>query len=270
MKTRIIAGAAIVVVLLAVLFFAPVWVSAIFVGAMCAIASYELLWGTGLVKHVRLNIYSAVMAFLVAVWSYYGCPYPAALVAVLLYTIFLFGEMLFSGLQLQGKDVMACLASGLLIPFMLSALVRIACMDQGKLLLGIPFIMAFFSDTGAYFIGVLFGKHKMAPLVSPKKSWEGFFGGIAVAVLGMVLYGVILQKVCNWQVNHFVMVLYGLLGALGGVFGDLSLSVIKRQAGVKDYGNLIPGHGGVLDRFDSVLITAPLTEALLLILPLVV
>ena len=165
---------------------------------------------------------------------------------------------------------MACLASGLLIPFLLSSLIRIACMDQGKLLLGIPFIMAFFSDTGAYFIGVLFGKHKMAPLVSPKKSWEGFFGGIAVAVLGMVLYGVILQQVFDWQIHPIIMTVYGVLGALGGVFGDLSLSVIKRQTGVKDYGNLIPGHGGILDRFDSVLITAPLTEALLLILPLVV
>lgn len=270
MKTRIIAGAAIVVVLLAVLFLAPAWLSMIFVGIMSAVASYELLWGTGLVKHIRLNIYSAVLAFLVAVWSYFGCPYSAALIAVLLYTVLLFGEMLFAGLQLQGKDVMTCLASGMLLPFLLSSLIRIACMQQGKLLLGIPFIMAFFSDTGAYFIGVLFGKHKMAPLVSPKKSWEGFFGGIAVAVLGMVLYGVILQQVCNWQINHFVMILYGILGALGGVFGDLSLSVIKRQTGVKDYGNLIPGHGGILDRFDSVLITAPLTEALLLILPLVV
>lgn len=270
MKTRIIAGAAIVVVLLAVLFFAPIWLAVIFVGAMCAIASYELLWGTGLVRHIRLNIYSAVMACLVAVWSYFECAYPAALVAILVYTVLLFGELLFAGLQLQGKDVMACLASGLLIPFLLSSLIRIACMDQGKLLLGIPFIMAFFSDTGAYFIGVLFGKHKMAPLVSPKKSWEGFFGGIAVAVLGMVLYGVILQQVFDWQIHPIIMTVYGVLGALGGVFGDLSLSVIKRQTGVKDYGNLIPGHGGILDRFDSVLITAPLTEALLLILPLVV
>jgi len=158
----------------------------------------------------------------------------------------------------------------MIIPFLLSSLVRIACMEQGKLLLAIPFIMAFFSDTGAYFIGVLFGKHKMAPVISPKKSWEGFYGGIVVAIAGMMLYGVAMEQFCGKNVNYLLALVYGLLGALGGVFGDLSMSVIKRQVGIKDYGNLIPGHGGVLDRFDSVLITAPLTEALLLIIPMMV
>jgi phosphatidate cytidylyltransferase len=136
--------------------------------------------------------------------------------------------------------------------------------------LAIPFITAFFSDTGAYFVGVLFGKHKMAPVISPKKSWEGFFGGIVVAIAGMMLYGVAAEQFGGKEVNYLLALLYGLLGALGGVFGDLSMSVIKRQVGIKDYGNLIPGHGGILDRFDSVLITAPLTEALLLILPMMV
>ena len=270
MKTRILAGAAIVGVLLAVLFLAPGWISAIFVGLMTALASYELLWGIGLVKHRRLNIYSSVMAFAVSIWSYFGCPYPYALMGILLYTAVLMGEMLGAKLQLKPQDAFFCLVSGLLIPFLLSSLVRISNLERGKLLLVIPFIMAFFSDTGAYFIGVLFGKHKMAPLISPKKSWEGFFGGIAVALLGMVLYCFILRRFCHMQASYLLALLYGLLGALGGVFGDLSMSVIKRQAGVKDYGNLIPGHGGILDRFDSVLITAPLTEALLLILPLMV
>lgn len=270
MKTRILAGAAIVVVLLAVLFLAPTYIAAIFVGWMSAVASYELLWGTGLVRNIRLNIYSAVMAFGVAVWSYFGCSYPVALVASLLFCALLFAEMMGSKLQLPARDAFLCLASGLMIPFLLSALVRIRAMEQGKLLLFIPFIMAFFSDTGAYFVGVLFGKHRMAPVISPKKSWEGFVGGIAVAMIGMMLYGVIMQKVCGLDVNYLLAVVYGLLGSLGGVFGDLSMSVIKRQTGIKDYGKLIPGHGGILDRFDSVLITAPLTEALLLILPMLV
>ena len=108
----------------------------------------------------------------------------------------------------------------------------------------------------------------MAPVISPKKSWEGFFGGIAVAMIGMIVYALVLQYGFDFRVNYLAAVVYGLLGSLGGVFGDLSLSVIKRQTGIKDYGNLIPGHGGILDRFDSVLITAPLAEALLLILPI--
>ena len=270
MKTRIIAGGAIVIVLLAVLFLAPTEISVVFVSLMAAITSYELLWRTGFVKHIRLNIYSAVFAVGVVVWSYFGCPYTYGLVGVFLFTVMLFGEMMASKLQLQTKDALLCLVSGLLIPFLLSSLVRIDTMENGKRLLLIPFIMAFFSDTGAYFIGVLFGKHKMAPMVSPKKSWEGFFGGIVVAVLGMLLYSVILQQVWGMEVKYPLSFVYGLLGALAGVFGDLSMSVIKRQAGIKDYGNLIPGHGGILDRFDSVLVTAPLTEILLLILPMVV
>lgn len=270
MKTRIIAGAAVVAVLLAVLILAPAWVAAIFMGLVSAIASYELLWGIGLVKHVRLNIYSALMAFGVAMWSYLGCHYPVALMALLLYSAVLFAEMMGAKLQLGAKEVFSCLASGLLIPFLLSALVRIGSWQQGKILVAIPFVMAFLSDTGAYFVGVTMGKHKMAPVISPKKSWEGFVGGIATAILGMVLYGVVLQEFFALQVNYIALLVYGLLGALGGVFGDLSMSVIKRQVGVKDYGNLIPGHGGILDRFDSVLITAPLTEALLILLPILV
>ena len=86
----------------------------------------------------------------------------------------------------------------------------------------------------------------------------------------MVVYGLVLQSLFEVQVNLIFMAVYGLLGALAGVFGDLSMSVIKRQVGVKDYGHLIPGHGGILDRFDSVLITAPLTEVLLLMLPMMV
>ena len=132
------------------------------------------------------------------------------------------------------------------------------------------FVLAFLSDTGAYFCGMLFGRHKLAPVISPKKTVEGVIGGTVTCILGMLLYGLILWLGFGLQVNFVYALIYGLLGALGSVFGDLCFSAIKRQTGIKDYGNLIPGHGGILDRFDSMMVVGPLAEALLILIPLVV
>ena len=270
MKTRILSGIVLIVVLLVALLIAPTYVAAALVGLMCGSASYELLYRTGLCRHWRLNVYSAVMAFGVSVWSFFFGGYTWAIAGIFAYLMLLFAEMLASGLKLGIQQVCLCLLSGFVIPFLLTALVRILMMPWGRYLIFVPFLMAFLSDTGAYFVGVFFGKHKMAPVVSPKKSWEGFFGGIATAVVGMLLYGLIMERVFLFEVNYLLALVYGLLGSLAGVMGDLSMSVIKRQVGIKDYGDLIPGHGGILDRFDSVMITAPLTEVLLLIIPFMV
>lgn len=270
MKTRIISGAVFTAVLAVVFFLLPNIVTAIALMALCMIASYELIYTTGLVKSVRLNICSAAMAALVPLWSYFGCDYRLMLWGILLYTMLLFGELLISSGKTPVAQLAYCLLSGLIVPFLLSALMRIRNGHDGQIMLLIPFIMAYCSDTGAYFVGVFLGKHKMCPNISPKKSWEGFIGGICVAVAAMLLFAGILSNAAGYTLNYGYVVLYGLAGSLGSVFGDLMMSVIKRQTGIKDYGNLIPGHGGILDRFDSVLITAPLTEALLLLIPMVV
>ena len=133
----------------------------------------------------------------------------------------------------------------------------------------IPFVVAFLSDTGAYFVGCRFGRRKLAPVISPNKSIEGVIGGLIFAVTGMLLYTVIMQIAFKQEVNYIFAILYGVVGTAADVFGDLCFSAIKRQTGIKDYGNLIPGHGGVLDRFDSMLVVAPLMEALLVLLPVV-
>ena len=229
----------------------------------------KLFWICRWLAFIPLGSIWGIFTFWIMGYSF-SALVAAALMGILLYYVLLFAEMMASHTKLQFKDTAICLVSGVVMPFLLSALVRVIVMEQGRYFIYIPFIMAFFSDTGAYFIGITFGKHKMAPIISPKKSWEGFFGGIATAVLGMIGYGLVLRYAFHFEVNYVAAVLYGLIGSLGGVFGDLSLSVVKRQVGIKDYGNLIPGHGGILDRFDSVLITAPLTEALLLLLPILV
>ena len=267
MKTRVIAALVLIPVLLAVLFVAPPIVLAIALGIVCAIGAYELLNGTGLVKHIRLIIYTMLAAFYVPVWCYFGMVQVWGLLGILVFVALLFAEILMSRGKLPFEKLSVCIAGGLVIPYFLSALVRLMGDGSGRNVILIPFVLAYLADTGAYFIGCAFGRHKLAPSISPKKSVEGLFGGILFAVIGMLLYCLILQNAFDAKVNYLYAITYGIIGALAGTFGDLSFSVIKRQAGIKDYGNLIPGHGGVLDRFDSVVVVAPLTEILLALLP---
>jgi len=270
MKTRIITAAVLLPLLLAIVLVAPKIVTAILFGLMAALGAYELLYNTGLVRHVRMVIYSMVMAFFVCLWSFYGASHPWALVGTLLLASLLFMEMMLSHVKIHFDKAAICLAAGLLIPYLLSSIVRIHCMVSGRHMILIPFVLAMMSDTGAYFVGRAIGQHKLAPVISPKKTVEGAVGGVIAAIVGMLLYAVVLRFIFKFQVHFGYAVIYGILGSVVGMFGDLCFSVIKRQTGIKDYGNLIPGHGGILDRFDSMILVGPLTEALLLMLPVAV
>lgn len=270
MITRILAAVLLLPLLLAVLLLLPTVYTAILFGLMAAIAAWELLWGTGLVKRPRLVAYSAIMAFLVMLWSNLGVDYTWILLSVFIFSILLFAESMVSDMQLGFEKVILCCAAGALIPFLFSALVRLHSGANGKFLVLIPFLLSFVSDSGAYFAGMLLGKHKLAPKISPKKTIEGAVGGVLAAILGMIIYCLILKQSFGFKVDYFAACVYGLLGSLAGIFGDLSFSVIKRQNGIKDYSNLIPGHGGILDRFDSTIMIAPLVELLMLLWPVVV
>ncbi|MBO5953984.1 MAG: phosphatidate cytidylyltransferase [Oscillospiraceae bacterium] len=270
MKTRLLTAAALIPVLIVVVLFLPKLVMTLFLAAFSAIAAYELLYRTGLVRHMRLVTYSAVMAFLVPLWCYFGMPYVWGLLGLLVFIAALFAEMMGNHIRLQFEKIALCFVGGLLIPYLFAALIRILAPELGRHIIMIPFVLAFLPDSGAYFAGYFFGKHKLAPVISPKKTVEGAVGGVLTAVLGMLLYGLIMDLFFSLEVNYLFAVLYGIIVSLGDIFGDLMFSVIKRQAGIKDYGNLFPGHGGILDRFDSVMIVAPLTEVLLILLPVVV
>ena len=127
-------------------------------------------------------------------------------------------------------------------------------------------VISWMSDTGAYFTGVCFGKHKMAPVISPKKTGEGFFGGWVISVGLTVLYGVICNAIVGTTVFSLPMLaIMAAVLAPVSVAGDLVASLIKRRTGIKDYGNIMPGHGGVMDRFDSVSFIAPLVLAALML-----
>jgi len=119
------------------------------------------------------------------------------------------------------------------------------------------FICAWLSDTGAYFIGKFFGRHKLAEKISPKKTIEGALGGVGFSVAGAIILGLIAQFIFKLQANYLLLALSGMVGSVLGQLGDLFASWIKRQYDIKDFGNIMPGHGGLMDRFDSVLTVAP-------------
>ena len=226
MKTRILAAVVLLPLLLLVVLAAPKVFTAILFGLMASIAAYELLTGTGLVKHPRLNIYSMLMAFWTVLWCGLGIGYVWLLLGALLFWIILFAEMMLSGMKLTFDKTALCLVAGVVLPLLFGSIVRIHSGEYGRFFILIPFAMAFLSDTGAYFAGMKFGKHKLAPVISPKKTVEGVVGGVVAAMAGMLIYCFVLQVGFNLRTNYYAALLYGIIGAFGGVFGDLCFSVV--------------------------------------------
>jgi phosphatidate cytidylyltransferase len=155
------------------------------------------------------------------------------------------------------------------IPYLFTSLVRIHVVDgTGRFFVLIPFIIAFISDSGAYFAGLYFGSRKLAPAISPKKTVEGAIGGVAFCIAASYLYAGLVSFLFQLQVNYIAVAVFAILGSSISVLGDLTASLIKRYYKIKDYGNLIPGHGGIMDRFDSIWFVAPLVYFLCKIFPI--
>ena len=270
MKTRVISGAVLVLVLMIVVLAMPKVVMALLFGAASALAAYERLFTTRSVTHPRLVAYAAVSAFLMAMWSFAGQSQAwLTLLVLAVFRVYL-AEMMASHVKLTFDKIAMCFVAALVVPYLLTSLIRIHSLRLGRFYIIVPFIMAFLPDTGAYFAGRAFGKHKLAPVISPKKTVEGLIGGTISGIVSMIIYALVMQLAFGMEVNYGYAIIYGIAAAVGSVFGDLSFSVIKRQTGIKDYGNLIPGHGGILDRFDSMVVVGALAEALLILIPVAV
>lgn len=270
MKTRILVAVIGLPLLLLVLLVPTAVPTLLFVSVLCVIGAYELMFHSGLAKHGRLLLWSSIMAVLICVWSFFGMPAIFGRVIAVLYLVALFAEMFAAHTELKLQTVGVAVFAGVVIPYLLSAIIRLRCYENGAFYVLVPFILSMVPDSGAYFVGRAMGKHKLAPIISPKKTVEGAIGGLIAGALAMVIYGLILQSFFGFRVNYFFAVIFGILGSAVSVFGDLSFSVIKRQVQIKDFGNLLPGHGGVLDRFDSTTFVAALTEAMLFLIPFAV
>ena len=268
MKKRILVAVICVPLLLALILCLPPIGFTVLLMALCAIGAWELMHPTGLVSNRWMLGCAMVMAALVPLWSYFGSEFLPMLAGLTVFSLCIFGGMLKFHATVTAQGMCSTFFAGVIMPYFFSALVRLLVQEDGRFLILVPLLIAFIADGGAYFAGRAFGKHKLAPVVSPKKTVEGLVGGYLCAIAGMMVYCLIVNKCFDRSVSYVSGLVCAAVGASVSVVGDLVFSVIKRQTGIKDYGKLLPGHGGVMDRFDSMITTAPAVEVIVLLLPL--
>lgn len=256
-KTRLLSGIVLVAVALAL----------IITGGEVLLGGILLISLIGLFEFYRVfHIEKAVVGFIgyITAVVYFALVYKGLNDFILpLFIVFFLVLLLFFVLQYpkyKTDEIMASFFGVFYVPVMLSYIYQTREIgDRGAYLVWLIFLCSWGCDTCAYCVGVLFGKHKMAPVLSPKKSVEGAVGGVLGAALLTALYSYIFQAKMAVSSKEIILLCLGAcVGAIISMVGDLAASAIKRNYDIKDYGKLIPGHGGILDRFDSVIITAPI------------
>lgn len=268
MLQRVITGAVIAIVMIAIL-FSNVAIVSTFVGMLILIAQCEISNVIGIDKKNALVWCNLIFsALFIVVLCISGAKYIA--VTAMVYLLMLFAIMLFQYEKIGFSDVSVAIFAMIYITASMLHIIVVRNMDLGYLYIFLIFIGAFATDTCAYFVGVLFGKHKLCEKISPKKTIEGAVGGEIGTILLMILFGYVVGKVANVDVNYFALAILGALSGLISQLGDLTASIVKREYNVKDYGHILPGHGGVMDRIDSVILMAPLVCYYVTFLPVFV
>ena len=262
MKQRIITAVVAFFVLLPVLIFSDTVVFPLGL-AVCAVLSvWEMFACVGLknawIFTVPMYLIGAAFPFLIRYLPDLAAP--VAIAAAVIWTLYAFTVLIFAHGKYPVESVFVASFSLLYIFIGFNAILFIHDLEPGgRYLYYICFLGAWITDIFAYFCGRAFGKHKLIPAVSPKKTVEGSIGGTLFCVLATVVFGAVVEAlVPEITANLAVFAIAGLLIAVVAQIGDLSMSVIKRNYGVKDYGFIFPGHGGVLDRFDSVIAVSAL------------
>ena len=264
MKTRVITAIVGIIVLIGVMFTFNTLIFNLVIAAITLIAVHEIYSALGFEKKDWLMYAVLVPYTLLVMTSNYQVMrrlvMPMSFLLVTFYAIYLVvrnGTISYqkaSGLLMFSGIVIFCFYSFIRLKELLP--VEQYGYDAVFFILLI-LCFAWGGDTCAYFAGRAFGKHKLCPVVSPKKTVEGAVGGLVGGALGMIVFRIVFFFVTLQPLSIGWCMVIGLVGAFMGQLGDLSFSVIKRQCGIKDYGRLLPGHGGVLDRFDSVIFAAP-------------
>ena len=250
-KTRLISGIVLVIIALATIISGS-WILFFTLLAVSLIGMRELYKVMKVsdehVTVLELVGYLGAVLYYIDIKSDFGNYGTLAIIISMILILFVY---VFGYPKYHAEQVMAAFFGVVYVAVMLSFIYLTRSLPDGKFLVWLIFLCSWGCDTCAYCVGMLIGKHKMAPVLSPKKSIEGAVGGVA----GAALLGVIYAAATQGKMAEYALICA--VGALISMVGDLAASAIKRNQNIKDYGKLIPGHGGILDRFDSVIITAP-------------
>ena len=255
-KTRLLSGIVLVILALfliisghEILLFATL--------AISCIGMFELYRVFKMEKTVLAGVgyLAAIVYYCNLQWKFL----PDLMILFMAFLILLMFVFVFAYQKFHADQVMAAFFGFFYVAVMLSYVYQIRTLERGLYLAFLVFLCSWGCDTCAYCVGMLIGKHKMSPKLSPKKSVEGAVGGVAGAALLTALYCFIFRSPMHLECGEIVIL--AVIAAIAGLIsmvGDLTASAIKRNYDIKDYGKLIPGHGGILDRFDSMIITAPI------------
>lgn len=269
MKTRIISGIIGVALLVLILFLHKTFVYPLCIGAITAIAIFELFRAKDCLKH-RISFFAAELyAVLSPFFLFYG-KHGIAQMIMMAVIMLMFLDSVVQHEKLKMDQTCFMLVVSVFVTKSLGLLITLKQMHPkyGFLFVILALCSAWVADTGAYFTGTFLGKHRLCPEISPKKTVEGFIGGIVTTVLLFFVFSLIYGGIADAKVQYFGVILIAAVCAVISVLGDLTASILKRQCGIKDFGNIMPGHGGVMDRFDSVLFTLPAFYALNMLLPI--
>lgn len=264
MKQRVISGAVLVVILAIALYFGGI-VTCGLMALVSLVGNMELLRVYGVNKKTPgIVCYLATVLYYIAI---YLDRMDIIVPMMVVYLLVMLAVYVLTFPTYSDKQIMAAFMDFFYVSVMLSFVYLIRNMEHGLVLVLLIFVSSWINDTCAYFVGRALGKHKMAPVLSPKKSIEGLIGGIVGAGVFGAVFGILFDKyVDTMNYAPLLFAVVGAVGALPAVIGDLAASAIKRNNDIKDYGKLIPGHGGILDRFDSIIFTAPIIYYLLVYL----
>lgn len=255
MIKRVITGACIIAALIPIIIFSNTWAFPCIIALISLLSVYELAHCMGLHKKIAITaplyIFGAAFPFLLRVFDDTLQLASIAVIAIIFYVAYLFCCVILSHGKIAYPEICTLCLTGLYILFALNMLIYIR--DYNGYVAFLILVGSWVTDACAYFTGRLFGKHKLAPDVSPKKTIEGSIGGTVLCAAAFALTGFIVSLIDKGVTpNYAFLVISGLIIAVISQAGDLIMSVIKRHYGIKDFGNLFPGHGGMLDRMDSV------------------